>query len=489
MQIIKLLKEPRLEAKHDAYAYQKEAVRSICKLDYAAIFHEQGLGKSKIAIDLMIYWLENKLIDTVLFVVKKSLIHNWKREFSIHTFIKPKILDQDKNSNFYVFNSPSRLLLTHYEVIKSEKNRFQIFLKTRNVAVILDESTKIKNPDSNLTKSFFHMAPLFKKRIIMTGTPVANRPYDIWAQIHFLDGGKSLGNDFKYFKTKSDLDNKLANDVSLQQSFEKNISKIFSKIQSFTVRETKNNNVIHLPEKEIETVITQWEPHQFELYNRYKEELRAVIEKDGLPTIDNAEVVLKRLLRLVQIASNPKIVDKSYTNIPGKYEYLKDLLWKNAESGEKCIVWSSFVYNVDWLAKEFKEFGTCKVHGRMHIESRNNSIERFLSDKSYKVLVATPGAAKEGLTLTVANHVIFFDRSFSLDDYLQAQDRIHRISQVKTCYVHNFVMENSIDEWVDCLLDAKELAAKLAQGDIGYNEYIEKISYDFGNMIKEVINA
>ena len=64
------------------------------------------------------------------------------------------------------------------------------------------------------------------------------------------------------------------------------------------------------------------------------------------------------------------------------------------------------------------------------------------------MLFATPASAKEGLTLTEANHVIFYDRGFSLDDYLQAQDRIQNI-QTKTCYVHNIITKGTIDEWID----------------------------------------
>ena len=81
------------------------------------------------------------------------------------------------------------------------------------------------------------------------------------------------------------------------------------------------------------------------------------------------------------------------------------------------------------------------------------------------------GVAKEGLTLTVANHAIFYDRGFGLDDYLQAQDRIHRISQDKECFVHNLTASDTIDEWVDALLTAKHRAAQLAQGDIGRDEF------------------
>jgi SNF2 family DNA or RNA helicase len=103
--------------------------------------------------------------------------------------------------------------------------------------------------------------------------------------------------------------------------------------------------------------------------------------------------------------------------------------------------------------------------------------------------VATPGAAKEGLTLTVANYAIFYDRSFSLDDYLQAQDRIHRISQTATCYVYNLLVEDSIDEWVDELLSAKHVAAKLGQGDIDEAKFGTEMSYAFSAMLADVLNV
>lgn len=95
----------------------------------------------------------------------------------------------------------------------------------------------------------------------------------------------------------------------------------------------------------------------------------------------------------------------------------------------------------------------------MSIEERNLSVDKFKYDDSCKVLFATPQAAKEGLTLTVANNAIFYDRSFNLDDYLQAQDRIHRISQTKDCTIYNIVIEQGIDKWIDALLTAKQYAA------------------------------
>ena len=71
---------------------------------------------------------------------------------------------------------------------------------------------------------------------------------------------------------------------------------------------------------------------------------------------------------------------------------------------------------------------------------------------------------------------------------MQAQDRIHRISQEKECYIYNLIAENTIDIWVDELLGAKELAARFGQGDINRAQYTEKANFDYGLMIQNILN-
>lgn len=478
---------PNTIPKHLGFDYQLQAFNSLKNNEYGAIFHEQGLGKTKIAIDIFLYWFEIKTVDTVLIVVKKTLLHNWLIELKEHCNIKPAILSQDKKQNFHVFNGDFRLILMNYELMKSEYERLNLFLKARDVGVILDESTKIKNPKADLTKLFLNISPLFKKRLILTGTPIANRPYDIWSQIYFLDQGNSLGKDFDSFRYNLDLDNSLAEDKIRKNAFEIELEGLFKKISRFTIRETKNSGIINLPDKIYENIITEWESIQYDKYRSVREETRITVIKDGLPLEDISENVLKRLLRLVQISSNPLLIDKSYDAEPGKLPYLKDLVSKIVCSGEKCIIWTGFIENVDWLAFTLKEYGTSKVTGKMDIFQRTRQIERFKTDQKTSLLIATPGAAKEGLTLTVANHVIFFDRSFSPDDYLQAQDRIHRISQKRTCYIYNLIMKDSVDEWIDLLLKAKILAARLAQGDISPEYYKKNISYNYSEVLKNIL--
>lgn len=478
---------PSLELKREAFDFQHDAVHALANLEYAAVFHEQGLGKTKIAIDLFTGWLTDGQADTVVIVAKKSLVENWVRELASHTDLRPLILTGNRAKNFHVFNSSAPLLLTHYEAVRSERRRFGLFLKTRKVGVVLDESTKIKNPAASLTKVFLTLGPQFVRRLILTGTPVANRPYDIWSQVHFLDGGASLGSDFEEFKRRTDLSKRLSTDEDARDRLESELSTVFRRIEEFAVRETKGSGVIHLPEKLHHTVLSDWEARQLDLYRQIQEAQRAIVYSDGRPKLEEADVVLKRLLRLVQVASFPGLIDDSYQAEPGKFRDLVSLLEEIRGRREKAIVWTTFVKTSVWLRRRLADFGAVSVNGRMSIDARNRSITRFKQNDDVRVLVATTGAAKEGLTLTEANHAVFFDRDFGLDNYLQAQDRIHRISQERTSHVYKLVMRDSVDEWIDALIDAKHAAARLAQGDIDREEYEREKNYEFGQVLQVIL--
>ena len=481
------LRELNYEPKHSAFAYQREAADFVAGREYSAIFHEQGLGKTKIAVDVALSWLASKQVDTVLIFTKKILVANWKRELQSHTHILPAVLGESSRDNYFVFVSPTKLVVGHFETAKKELERLKVWLKSRRVAVILDESAKIKNPDAELSQAFFELAPLFTRRVIMTGTPVANRPYDVWAQIYFLDQGKALGNDFLSFKRETDFSKELSQDPKAFRAFQDKLAEVQRSLSGISVRETKDGGRITLPRKEYINVSTTWEPMQAELYNQVKDELRATVMREGKLVEDDQESILKRLLRLIQIASNPRLVDESYEGEPGKLATLRDLVTDVVRNAEKVIVWTSFNANCEYLAAELAPFGSLALHGKLSIERRNEVVKWFMSNESDRVLVATPGAAKEGLTLTVANHVVFYDRGYSLDDYLQAQDRIHRVSQTRTCYVTNLVMQDSVDEWVDSLLTEKRLAAQLTQGDISGAEYAERAKMAFYEILAGIL--
>jgi SNF2 family DNA or RNA helicase len=486
---IRARKEPRLDVKLTAFDYQSNALEFVRDLEYAAVFHEQGLGKTKIAIDVLLWWLDSKSLDSVIIVTKLGLIENWKRELRSHTFIEPRILGQDKAANFRAFNSPARVYLTHYETFVSDKKRLQLFLRTRDVGIILDEAQKIKTPTTGVAEALFELRELFKRRLIVTGTPVANRPQDIWSQIFFLDGGAALGRSFDAFKARVNLGNSLSWNSQKREQFEQALVETSEAIRPFAIRETKESAGLALPKKTIESKPVPLEARQQELYDAYCRELSSVVVRNGIPVLDDVDVILKRLTRLIQIASNPQLVDQSYVNVPGKLGPLKQIVGSSVDRGEKVIVWTGFIDNAEFLKRELSRHGSTAVHGALALEERNKALDLFKMDDNCRVLIATPGSAKEGLTLTVANNAVFYDRSLSLDDYLQAQDRIHRISQTKDCHIVNLIAEGTVDEWVEALLNAKRTSARLAQGDIDRPLFVGEISYDYGEILRQILDA
>lgn len=480
-------KKANLEATQSPFPHQLEAFEAVKDLPFAAIFHEQGLGKTKIGLDLALFWLAQGVADSVLVVTKKSLIANWQSEVAAHSYLRPRVLGQDRKTNFHAFNSPAVLYLAHYEVVLSERRRFALFLKTRKIGVLLDEAHKIKNPEARVSAALHELSESFVRRVIMTGTPIANRPFDLWSQIRFLDGGQALGRNFTTFKRDLDLSNELGRDAKRAASFASGVEALFERIRTFTIRETKKSAGLQLPNKTIRNLECDLEPRQAELYDQFREELAAIVVQGGKPVLDDAEALLKRLMRLVQVASNPMMVDQSYRREPGKLLPLESLVQQAIDCDEKIIVWTSFTENADFLGRHLHSYGTRIVHGALSIPVREEALAAFREDAACRALVATPGAAKEGLTLTAANHAVFYDRSFSLDDYLQAQDRIHRISQERDCFVTNLVASGTIDAWVDALLSAKNLAAQLGQGDIERSEYDARADYAFGAMLRDVL--
>ena len=487
------------QANFEAFPFQREAFDEIKDLEFAAIFHEQGLGKTKIAIDLAHYWLESDAVDSVLFVTKKSLVENWLEELEAHSNMRARKLSNDRSRNFDVLHRASALYVTHYELVKAEEKTIRSFAQLRRVGIVLDESHKIKNPEAEIAKALHRLNEVFCRRVIMTGSPIANRPYDVWSQIWFLDSGSTLGDDFLEFKRKLEIPRDSGHLTDSGDSavkalsgevleFEKSLGGLFPKIADFSVRETKNGSGIDLPKKHYENVYSDWESSQRELYETIRDEMSLDVLKDGDLITDISEEMLKRLLRLVQVTSNPKLLDESYNQCPGKLPVLRELIDKINSREEKVIVWTSFVENVLWLTSLFHAEKATALYGGMSVESRSRSVKRFKNDPSVRVLIATPQSSKEGLTLTVANHVIFFDRSFSLDDYIQAQDRIHRISQNKDCFIYNIIMKNSIEDWVDTLISTKQAAASYGQGDINTEEYQSRIDYDLKAHLERVLS-
>ena len=190
------------EPKTQALPHQLEAIDFIKKHQEVALFDEQGLGKTKIVIESLCLSMKQGEIEGALVVAPMSLLYNWEHEVLKHSFLIPIVLKGTKREKRYKFMTGANFYITNYEAIIAELLRIKRFCKSRKVAMILDESARIKDPQTKTAQALFELRQYSLKRIIITGTPVANKPFDLWAQFFFLDGGKILGDDFDNFKSK-----------------------------------------------------------------------------------------------------------------------------------------------------------------------------------------------------------------------------------------------------------------------------------------------
>jgi SWI/SNF-related matrix-associated actin-dependent regulator 1 of chromatin subfamily A len=448
-------------ARTKPFPHQVEAIDYIQNREFVALFDEQGLGKTKIVLDALCNNLKDGILDGGLIICRKNLIQNWQDEIETHSFLKSIVLrgtPKEKGNKFLGF---THFYIINYESVFGELERLKLFLAIRKMAIVLDESHAIKNPNAKTSKAVLELSSLAKKRIIVSGTPVANRPADIWSQFYFLDGGNLLGQDFKEFKNRYSV-NLIKEDVISHSGVFDDLREI---INANSIRR-KKNDVLELPEKVFIDKYVDMNGIQQTKYLQLRDQLTLEIENiHGEIVLDESNDLLKKLLRLAQIASNPYLIDKSYNEIPAKFPVLYDLVEEIVNKGEKVIIWSCFVENILKLKKDLKLYGAKAIHGDIPIDLRNAIVKDFKNNPETKVLIANPAAAKEGLTLTVANNAVYLDRNFNLVDYLQSQDRIHRISQTKQCNIYKLIARETIDEYIDEILKRKNYVASLIQGD------------------------
>ncbi|MBS3155600.1 DEAD/DEAH box helicase [Candidatus Woesearchaeota archaeon] len=447
-----------------AMPHQIEAIEFIKGNKNLALFDEQGLGKSKIVISALCEDLKNKIIDSVLILCKKTLVKTWKNELLKHSYLKINVIVGSKQNRGRSFMHFSHFHIINYDSFVQELDKIKLFLGLYKFAIVLDESQVIKNPFSRITKSVLDIKDLGVKRIIITGTPIANRPEDLWSQFYFLDNGETLGEDFKEFQKNFRI--KLKGETSLKK-YESILSSIKQKINKISIRRTKD--VLELPEKVYSEVFVVLEDEQKRMYERLREELYLELKDiDNNLILEKIDNYLVKLLRLTQIASNPSLLEEGYKDTPAKFKELDKIIKDILDKNEKVIIWTSFRGNIRTLRKRYQNYGALMLFGEIPMAERDDIIEKFMQNPEIKILIANPSAAKEGLTLTSANNAIYLDRSFKMDDYLQSQDRIHRIGQQKKCQIIKLIAKDTIDEYTDEILEKKHLLAQFALGDINH---------------------
>ncbi|MBV8831214.1 MAG: DEAD/DEAH box helicase [Acidobacteria bacterium] len=423
----------------------------------AALFDEQGLGKSRQLIDAIIQERDAGNLDGALIICPNTIKPMWGEEIERYASVPYAVFGSGRAARRVAFRSLRAVFyVMNYEAVAAEMPSLRALLRFKRMALVLDESHRIKTPTAKVTTAIQALRNDAARRFIMTGTPVANKPEDLWAQYFFLDDGASLGTTFAEFQTR----------FGTAQTGYTRIEELRESMNRLSLRRPKDGT-IELPSKTITRVPVKLQGAQRRMYDDLRTTLALWIrDLTGEEILTQAENILTRLIRLAQLASNPGLLDTNYNETPAKYTALDDLLATYLEPpSSKVIVWTSFVGNIAALQQRYPQYRPVTLHGEMDGPSRQRAVRDFKNDPGVRVLVANPAAAREGLTLTQASTAIYVDRTFNLVDFLQSQDRIHRLSQTQACEIILLVAENSIDEFVDFSIAQKHRLARYTQSD------------------------
>jgi SNF2 family DNA or RNA helicase len=441
-----------------AFPHQTEGTDFVVSRAAAALFDEQGLGKTKQLIDAVAQEIEAGTLAGALIVCPNTLKFTWAREIERHSPLPYAIFGSGKSARRVAFSSlKAAFYVINYEAIAPEVTSLRALLRFKRMTLVLDESHRIKTPEARVTRALHRLKGEAAKRVIMTGTPVANKPEDLWSQLFFLDDGAALGASFAEFRRT----------YCTTSGGYVRLAELRERLNAISLRRLKDDALM-LPSKAVIPIAVGLGGRQAELYHRMREELYLWVKsRTGEQVLADAENILVRLLRLAQLASSPGLIDAAYKETPAKIVALDELLKDVFARGprQKAIVWTSFVGNITMLAERYAYYRPVTFYGEMTTEERERAIRAFTEDRAVRLFIGNPAAGREGLTLTTANVAVYLDRTFNLVDYLQSQDRIHRISQTQDCQIFLLIATSTVDEFIEFALSQKLRVARYVQQD------------------------
>jgi SNF2 family DNA or RNA helicase len=439
--------------------HQIEGIEFLRHNERAALFDEQGLGKSKQLIDAVAAQIVAGDLAGAVIVCPNGLKTNWAQEIAKFSELPVAVFGAGRKARRSSFAKlRAAFYVINYEAVSAELASLKALLRFKPMALVLDESHRIKTPEAKVTAAVLQLRASARRRYILSGTPVANKPDDLWSQFYFLDDGETLGATLAEFRGR----------YRSEGGGYTALHDLRERIGGMSKRRLKDT-AVSLPTKKISRLRLSMMGRQLELYERMRNELAIWVQSmDGEQVLQEAEAILARLVRLAQLASDPSMLDASYDEQACKLQALDTLLEEvlSRPGARKVIVWTSFVANIASLERRYAHYRPVSLHGALTGPERDASVSSFKEDPDIKLMVANPAAAREGLTLTEANVAIYLDRTFNLVDYLQSQDRIHRISQTSECEIMLLLAKDSIDEFVDFCLEQKTRLARFVQQDV-----------------------
>jgi non-specific serine/threonine protein kinase len=414
---------------------------------------DMGLGKTVQALSFIQHYYEQYDGELkALVVCPTTLIYNWENEIKKFT---PSL-------EYYIHHGPLRIrnveeLLKHHVIITTYgtlRSDIKLFTQMKLDYVILDESQAIKNPSSKVTRAASLLNA--KHRLCMSGTPLQNNTFDIYAQMNFLNPGM-LGS-VEFFRQEFAI----PIDKFGETEQKEHLKKI---LYPFILRRTKEQVAKDLPEKTETVLFCEMEAEQRRIYDAYRNDFRArilgTIEEQGIQK--SQLTILQGLMKLRQICDSPAILNEQeqFENHSIKLEELAREITENI-GNHKALIFSQFLGMLALIREKLTELGVKFEYfdGSTSAPDREKAIQGFQNDEETRVFLISLKAGGVGLNLTAADYVYIVDPWWNPAVEQQAIDRTHRIGQTKNIFAYRMICKDTIEDKIMQLQEKKRLLAK-----------------------------
>lgn len=439
--------------------YQEHGVAAGLQMKKYINGDEQGLGKTLQTIStLYAAHLRGEDVFPALIICPASMKHTWQREWHEWTDVKAMILEDKIKMNWprYYELGLAKVFITNYESLKKffveymppkGKLRNSMDIKMRdNVelfkAVAIDESHRCKDTKTQQTKLALRIAMNKEWRILLTGTPVVNKPIDLFPQLAIM-GHLGLFGGRKGYLTRYCEGGRGASNL--------NELKYLLHKHCFFRRE-KKDVAKDLPDKQRQTILCDITTRKE--YNRVETDFLSYLQDEGW----DDEAIARKLRGEMMV----KMGELKRISARGKMNEVKEFINEVNESGEKLIVFCVLHEIVDELLKEYPKAVT--VTGRDNADQKQESIDRFQNDPECKLIICNIKAAGVGITLTASSRVAFIEYPWTYADCVQCEDRAHRIGQKNNVMCTYFLGSDTIDQKLFQLIQSKAETANTITG-------------------------
>lgn len=431
-----ILDQNGIDLLKECYKHQRQAVIVGSMFDSYAFFMETGTGKTLVAIKLMEFWKVPAMVVCPL----STLESVWEREITKWSSLDAVNLWKHPKEFEYVHD----VYLINYEQFKIVSNTQDI--SKRIQCLIIDESSKLKNPKSQITKEIIKYQPKINHRLCLTGTPAPNNLLEYWGQMAFINP-ELLGDN--YFRYRNTFFFSTGYGGYMYKPMKGAKEAIIDRVsrQAFSIRK---EDCLDLPDRVYETRYVYMDEVQKTAYEMMKKE--NILEFKEHTTLAANE--LAKIMKLRQVTSGFTITNQGCPVLISetKVNALKDLLEEIPED-KQVIIWCNFHFEIERLKNEFKDT-CCLLYGDMPQKAKQQSIVDFQNGK-YRLLIAHPLSGGLGLTFVNCHYVCWYSLNYSQEQYSQANDRVYRIGQKNKVTYFLLLAKDTIDEVIHKALDKK----------------------------------